>query len=103
MGIHPTVTLQFDVERRPDVTLISFRLKRRTFGLAVFSGCYRLERLAHLPPSSRMTQTVYIDSGLPFVGPSDEDIATGLREDLDFLREWLEEVQAFQPSPLPPD
>jgi hypothetical protein len=41
---------------------------------------------------------LFIDSGLPFVGASEDDIAAGLREDVRRLRAWAESRRATDPE-----
>gem|GEM_PF-5737832 len=103
-GVHPTVTIEFQVSDETPETVVRYQITRPGFGLAVFSGCYTLAAIASQPARTGLTQTVYIDSGLPFVGASAKDISDGLREDAALLREWLAQRRAqgladLRPSP----
>jgi len=94
LGVHPTVTIEFRVSEESSATVVRYQITRPGLGLAVFSGCYTVEAIPKRPGRTRFTQTVYIDSGLPFVGASAKDIADGLREDAALLRDWLAQRRA---------
>jgi len=94
LGINPSVTIEFRVSDEARATRVRYQITRPGFGLAVFSGCYDLQAIGAQAAHTRLMQTVYIASGLPFVGASPQDIADGLREDAALLRDWLEQRRA---------
>ncbi len=100
MGINPTTEIEFEVDDESPVTIIRFEQRESVFGLGAFFGDYRIRALNGSENRSLLVMRVYIDSGLPFVNASAEDIAAGLREDVRLLRAWLQE-QSTSASPTP--
>lgn len=90
LGIDPTVRIEFLTRDEGQRTVIDFRIVESGFGLAAFFGDYTIEPEATGADASLLVMRVFIDSGLPFVNASAEDIAAGLRADVRMLREWLE-------------
>jgi hypothetical protein len=103
LGIDPTIELVFEIERRGDETVIRYRQLEGVFGLAAFLGDYRVRSRSGDPNRCLLIERVFIDSGLPFVGASDDEIAAGLREDIRRIRTWLREGPpvSFRPRPKP--
>lgn len=89
MGIAPEVVLELRRRRERLATVIDFELARAAFGLAVFEGSWRVTPLPD--GRARLEATVFIDSGLPYVNASLEDVERGLREDARLLAEWVKE------------
>jgi hypothetical protein len=89
LGIKPKIDITFRVEREEEQTLIRYHTSGPTFGLKRFFGEYRVVAADEHTGVTRLTQTVFIDSGLPLLNASEQDIKDGLREDARQLRGWL--------------
>jgi len=96
LGINPTVVLEFlRVRDGRDVTL-RYRITKPDFGLAAFFGDYRLTQVSRNPPQTRLTERVFIDSGIWLARASPEDIKKGLHADARLIRAWMEKRTAKQ-------
>lgn len=90
MGFNPTVTVGFDREDLPDGAIrISFHIVDGSTLLKVFTGDHLLRPWPAEQPTTLVTSRTFIGSGLPFVGASKEDVATGLRSDAESMRLWM--------------
>jgi hypothetical protein len=91
MGVAPTVQIAFTVDPQDDRVRIRYQVVDSAFGLKSFFGDYVVEPVQADPPVSRIVERVFIDSGLPFVNASAEDVENGLREDARRLQAWAHE------------
>ena len=89
MGINPVVHIEFTTEREGDGARVRYKVVKRAMGIKSFFGDYRVEPVSGVPSRSRLTARVFIDSGMPFVNASHQDIENGLREDAKLMREWM--------------
>jgi hypothetical protein len=91
MGVNPQVEIEFVRQALPDGGVrIRYKLVRKAFGIAAWFGDWRVRPVRGVAGRSRLTARVYVDSGLPFVGASSQDIEDGLREDAAAMRGWME-------------
>lgn len=88
-GIQPRVRLAFVTERLADRIRLTFDLVERTFGVAELFGDYTI--VPDDEGRSLLAGRVFIDSGLPFGGPSPDDIRDGMRVDAALMRGWMHE------------
>jgi hypothetical protein len=91
MGINPTVHIAFESKQEGAATTVSYTLVKKAFGIASFFGDYRIEPLPDQPGRTRLSERVFIDSGIPFTNAKPEDIEKGLREDARLMRLWMEQ------------
>ena len=89
MGVNPVVEIEFVREREGEATRIRYKVVKRALGIKSFFGDYHVAPVPGVPSRSRLTARVFIDSGLPFVNASHQDIQDGLREDARLMREWM--------------
>ncbi len=94
LGVEPECVLVFETVELKDRTVIRYRQRETTFGLAAFFGDYQVLAHPEDPERALLGERVFIDSGLFFVNASRSDIAEGLHEDARRLREWLKERAA---------
>jgi hypothetical protein len=92
MGVAPKVQVELRRENRTDgSTRIRFKLVKKAFGIAAFFGDYVIEPLPGVAGRSRLAVRTFIDSGLPFVNATYQDIESGMREDAQSMRSWMEQ------------
>lgn len=89
LGVEPVVELEFTVQRSEQRAQVDYRLTKKGLGLASFSGQYRVRLLDSEPPRSELRESVFIDSGLPLVNASAQDIERALREDARLINDWM--------------
>jgi hypothetical protein len=89
MGMHPTIEVEFLPETDARGSRIRYRLVKKGLGIATFFGDYRLEPVAGSPARTRVTERVFLDSGLAFANASHEDLEKGLQEDARLLAAWM--------------
>ncbi|MGQ9588860.1 MAG: hypothetical protein ACUVYA_01050 [Planctomycetota bacterium] len=96
VGINPTVVLLYDVLPAPEGHgyVVKFRVDEAEFGLKRFEGEYEVRAVD--AGCSRLRETVFIDSGLPFVNASAEDVRAALHEDAKSIRRWMRERLATE-------
>jgi len=97
LGIHPTVKMELRSSRDAKGFLLRFHLTKTATGIASFFGDYRLVLLAGKPAHTRITERVFIDSGLWIANASYEDIEKGLREDARLMTAWMAERDPGSP------
>ncbi len=91
LGVAPRVVLDLERERvEGDAIRVRFQLSETAFGLKRFFGDWRVEPVAGVPDRAHVTARVFIDSGLPFVNASHDDVRDGLREDARLMRAWMD-------------
>lgn len=90
-GMNPTCELRFDTVRRERDIVLRYRLTKPDFGLQAFFGDYRMTARDTTPPTTRLVERVFIDSGVFIANATDTDIAEGLREDAKLMTEWMTE------------
>jgi hypothetical protein len=86
-GLNPSVVLVHEVSTVTGGYLVRFRIEEPAFGLETFTGEY--EMIATGPDSSRFRERVFIDSGLPFINATEEDIRDALLRDAEDIRSWM--------------
>ena len=91
MGINPVVQIEFVQARAGDAIDIDYKVVKRALGIKSFFGDYRIDPVPGVPTRSRLKARVFIDSGMPFVNASHQDMEDGLREDAKLMREWMEQ------------
>ncbi|MEE9395091.1 MAG: hypothetical protein V3W41_21590, partial [Planctomycetota bacterium] len=67
---------------------------KEDFGLAAFFGDYLCETIPNDPRLSKLTERVFIDSGLWIANASKEEVEAGLREDARLLVAWAKELRS---------
>jgi hypothetical protein len=96
VGINPTVVLVYEV--LPTLEghgyVVKFQVDEAAFGLKRFEGEYEVRAVD--AGCSRLRELVFIDSGLPFVNASPEDIHAALHEDAGSIRKWIRERLATE-------
>lgn len=88
-GIRPTVRLAFVTERLADRIRLTFDLVERTFGVMELFGDFVI--VADERGGSLLAGRVFVASGLPFGGPTVDDIHDGMRVDAELIRDWMHE------------
>jgi len=87
LGVNPTVELEFLTNHDGELTRISYRIAKNAFGLKTFEGALLL-----LPIEDNRTvvsESVFIDSGLPIANATLDDIKKGLRADAEHMQAWM--------------
>jgi len=90
-GIDPTIVLDFTLDDASIPTTLEFHASEPAFGLAAFFGEHRIWPHPERDEAAIMELSIYIDSGLPFVNATAEDLEAGLREDAAMMRAWMRE------------
>ena len=93
-GINPTVDLKFRRVRGKKGLVVRYKIVKEDFGLAAFFGDYLCETIPNDPRLSKLTERVFIDSGLWIANASKEEVEAGLREDARLLVAWAKELRS---------
>lgn len=88
-GISPVVQLAFVTQRLADKIRVTFDLVERTFAVSQLFGDYVIAEGEN--GSSLMSGRVFVASGLPFGGPTPDDIRDGMIRDVELIRGWMRE------------
>ena len=100
MGVNPKVEIEFEIDRgagngeatRPNSSaLITFKLRKRAFGLARFFGQHYIAPLNGSEKEVWVSSSKFIDSGIFITNASHKDVEDGLRADATAMHKWMRE------------